>query len=138
VDLAALVRLAIEDARASLSNPDALWIAPELGSACPTRVELALIAVEAVDAGGHTTLPFDAPRVWGVSVGPVRFSDDVLRGARLERLYTLTSMLTFDAAPVPAWHVRRVAPGVSARDVQSAASFPLFAGPDLTPMRDRE
>ena len=145
MDFAALVRLAIDEARASLPDPTTLWIAPELVRAAATpsastiapssRVALALVSVEAVDASGHTSAEVDATRVWGLASGPLRFVDSVLRGARVERVYTLDALLSFDADPVPAWYVRRVATGVSARDVQRASSFPLFAGPDLSPLR---
>lgn len=145
MDLAALVRLAIDEARASLPDPTTLWIAPELvrvvaeqsvASIAPSsRFALALVPVEAVDASGHTSSEVDAARVWGLASDTLRFVDGVLRGARVERVYTLDALLSFDANPVPAWYVRRVSTGVSARDVQRASSFPLFAGPDLAPMR---
>jgi hypothetical protein len=143
VDLAALVQLAIADARASLADPSTLWLAPELDPSnvlAPSRtvvdgVALVLIPIEAVDASGHTSIEVDAPRVWGVCDGSVRFVDGVLRGARLERVYMHDAMLSFDVEPVAAWHVRRVARGVSARDVQRTCAFPLFAAPDLAPMR---
>jgi len=141
VDLAALVQLAIADAGASLPDPSTLWLAPELApsGATPSRtlangVALALIPIEAVDASGHTSIEVDAPRVWGVCDGPLRFVDVVLQGARLERVYMRDAMLSFDVDPV-AWHVRRVAMGISARDVQRTCTFPLFAAPDLAPMR---
>lgn len=151
VDLAALVQLAIADARASLADPSALWLAPELDASnvlapshtpgeplghAPRGVAVALIAIEAVDASGHTSIEVDAPRVWGVCDGAVRFVDGVLHGARLERVYMRDAMLSFDVDPVGAWHVRRVARGISARDVQRTCAFPLFAAPDLAPMRD--
>lgn len=144
VDLAALVQLAIADAHASLVAPSTLWLAPELDPSralAPTGIDgvaLALIPIEAVDASGHTSIEVDAPRVWGVCDGSVRFVDGVLRGARLERVYMRDAMLTFDVEPVAAWHVRRVGTGISARDVQRTCAFPLFAAPDLAPLRAAE
>lgn len=146
VDLAALVQLAIADARASLADPSKLRLAPELdpsGTGAPSAVAdqavaLVVIPIDAVDASGHTSVDVDAARVWGVCDGTLRFVDGVLRGTRLERVYMRDAMLTFDVDPVAAWHVRRVATGVSARDVQRSCAFPLFAAPDLAPMRPTE
>ena len=145
MDLAALVQLAIADARATLADPSALWLAPELDSSnepapspAPSHVAVALIAIEAVDASGHTSIEVDAPRVWGICDGSVRFVDGVLHGAKLERVYMRDAMLSFDVDPVAAWHVRRVARGISARDVQRTCAFPLFAAPDLAPMHAAE
>ncbi len=141
MDLAALVQLAIADARASLADPSALWLAPELdcsNALPPSHVAIALIPIEAVDASGHTSIELDAPRIWGICAGSVRFVDGVLHGARLERVYMRDAMLSFDVDPIAAWHVRRVASGVSARDVQRTCAFPLFAAPDLAPMRAAE
>ena len=137
------MQLAIADARASLADPSTLWVAPELDSSNvaptpPSHVAIALIPIEAVDASGHTSIAVDAPRVWGICDGSVRFVDGVLHGAKRERVYMRDAMLSFDVDPVAAWHVRRVARGVSARDVQRTCAFSLFAGPDLAPMRAAE
>ncbi|MCB9619318.1 MAG: hypothetical protein H6724_07690 [Sandaracinus sp.] len=141
MEQALLLRLALDDARASLSDSEALWVAESLRpdgprSEAPTLV---IVPIVRVDAGGHTVepLPMDlteATRVWGVCLDTLEFDEGVLEGARLERIYCPTAMLTFDAEPLPRWRVRMVAPGISARDLQDRAPFGLVAGPDLCPL----
>jgi hypothetical protein len=139
-DFDELVRRAILDARATLVDPTTdLWLDPELGISEPVcgPAALALLVVDDVDAAGHTSRPLAtaAPRVWGISRGPIVFREEMARGARLERVYGPDALLTFENDPLPGWRVREVIAGVSAKDLQRRAPFGLVAGPDLRPLR---
>lgn len=140
MDPASLLALALSDARAS-SPEGSLWVDPALAPEGPRSADatIAIVAVEDADAGGHASVEvsegLDGAVIWGIGDVGFAFSDGVLAGARLDRLYAPRALLTFEADPLPRWRVRRVLAGVSARDLQDECPFGLVAGPDLAPLR---
>lgn len=142
MDQASLLTLALSDALATFPE-GSLWVDAALAPEGP-RSKNALVAVVAVpdaDADGHASpvkLEHAAEGgavIWGVGAAGFAFSDRVLTGPRLHRLYTARALLSFEADPLPQWRVRRVLAGVSARDLQAECPFRLVAGPDLAPLR---
>ena len=97
-------------------------------------VDLAVVEVGACGPRGRCDAHAGvrASRVWGMSGSVAPFGEKALDGERLERLFTPRAMLAFEE---DRWRVLEVPSGISARDVQEGAPFPLVAGPDLGPLR---
>lgn len=112
VDQASLVALALSDALAIFPE-GSLWVDAALAPEGPrsTSARVAIVAVADADADGHASpiqLEHDAEAVavvWGVGDAGFAFSDRVLTGPRLHRLYAPRALLSFleglSADPAP-------------------------------------
>ncbi len=102
VDQASLLALALSDALATFPE-GSLWVDPALApeGPWPTNARVAIVAVVDADADGHASpihlehAAEDGMVIWGVGDAGFAFSDRVLTGPRLHRLYAPRALLSF-------------------------------------------